>query len=265
MHALQKMTQAEFKLALREPIATFFTLVFPVLILFLFGSIYGNEPSAFMGGRGSVDNSVPGFTSIVMHLEAAEQALPDEATTVAQHIAQAKGTARDNLGQARRVVEDLRPEVLESTPLDQAIARVVQRWSQYSGIAATFQMTGDIQTLHTEVEVTLLRAAQEALANVRKHARASEAQVTLSYLGDVVILDMQDNGRGFVAENGQGETATSASSTSLSSSGRAVSGGFGLVAMRERVDELNGELVIESDPAEGTTLMVSIPTGAQLQ
>ncbi|MBK8904249.1 MAG: ABC transporter permease [Anaerolineaceae bacterium] len=66
MNALQKMTWVEFKLALREPIATFFTLVFPVLILFLFGSIYGNEPSEFLGGRGSVDNSVPGYIAMVI-------------------------------------------------------------------------------------------------------------------------------------------------------------------------------------------------------
>ena len=66
MNALQKMTWAEFKLALREPIATFFTLVFPVLILFLFGSIYGNEPSEFLSGRGNVDNSVPGYIAMVI-------------------------------------------------------------------------------------------------------------------------------------------------------------------------------------------------------
>ncbi|MCP4417017.1 MAG: ABC transporter permease [Chloroflexi bacterium] len=66
MNALRKMTIAEFKLALREPMATFFTLVFPVLILFLFGSIYGNEPSEFLGGRGNVDNSVPGYIAMVI-------------------------------------------------------------------------------------------------------------------------------------------------------------------------------------------------------
>ncbi len=66
MNALRKMSIAEFKLALREPMATFFTLVFPILILFLFGSIYGNEPSDFLGGRGNVDNSVPGYIAMVI-------------------------------------------------------------------------------------------------------------------------------------------------------------------------------------------------------
>lgn len=205
------------------------------------------------------DTLAQGFTSIVMHLEAAEQALPDDPNTLTRHITQAKSTARDNLTQARRVVEDLRPELLESAPLFQAIERVVKRWEQHSGIPAIFKMTGQVQPLHPEVEVTLLRATQEALANIRKHAQANNTQVTLSYLGDVVILDVQDDGCGFTAQNGQAETARPEPAEG------AVSGGFGLVAMRQRVNELEGELIVESDPAEGTTLMVSIPTGAHPQ
>jgi ABC-2 type transport system permease protein len=66
MRALSKLTWVELKLYLREPVGTFFTLVFPLLLLFLFGSIYGNEPSDFLGGRGSVDNSVPGYLAIII-------------------------------------------------------------------------------------------------------------------------------------------------------------------------------------------------------
>ena len=66
MRALSRLTWVELKLYLREPIGTFFTLAFPLLLLFLFGSIYGNEPSDFLGGRGSVDNSVPGYLAIII-------------------------------------------------------------------------------------------------------------------------------------------------------------------------------------------------------
>jgi ABC-2 type transport system permease protein len=66
MTALQKITWVELKLKLREPVGTFFTLVFPLLLLFLFGTIYGNEPSDFLGGRGSVDNSVPGYIAMIL-------------------------------------------------------------------------------------------------------------------------------------------------------------------------------------------------------
>ncbi len=185
-----------------------------------------------------------------MHLEAAEQALHDGAPATGRHLSQARQTARESLEQARRVVNDLRPEILESAPFDEAVQRVVANWSAQSGVTAVFTRTGDCHPLHPEVEVTLLRATQEALANVRKHARANNVQATLSYLGDVVILDVQDDGVGIAGDESSGKTA--------------VSGGFGLVAMRQRVEQLGGQLLIESEPGDGTTVALSIPvTGTE--
>jgi signal transduction histidine kinase len=94
--------------------------------------------------------------------------------------------------------------------------------------------------------VALLRAVQEALANVRKHAQAGRVRVTLSYMGDVVVLDVQDDGRGF--DPGQAGAG----------------GGFGLAGMRERVEQLGGTLLIESGPGGGTTLVVEIPVAGEL-
>lgn len=66
MRSLWKLTWVELKLFLREPIGAFFTLAFPVLVLLLFGSIYGNKPSALFGGRGTVDVSVPAYTAMII-------------------------------------------------------------------------------------------------------------------------------------------------------------------------------------------------------
>ncbi len=66
MHTLIKMTWTEFKLQLREPIGVFFTLAFPLMLLFIFGSIYGNEPNDFLGGYGSIDLSVPGYIGMII-------------------------------------------------------------------------------------------------------------------------------------------------------------------------------------------------------
>ena len=66
MRSLWKLTLVEAKLYLREPMAAFFTLVFPLMMLFLFGSIYGNEPTDFYNGRGSVDVSVPGYMAMII-------------------------------------------------------------------------------------------------------------------------------------------------------------------------------------------------------
>ena len=84
-----------------------------------------------------------------------------------------------------------------------------------------------------------MRTTQELLANVRKHAKATHVTVTLSYITDVVVLDVRDDGAGFSAD---GETA-----------------GFGLRGMRERTQQFGGTLDVDSTPGEGTTVSVTIP------
>jgi signal transduction histidine kinase len=90
-----------------------------------------------------------------------------------------------------------------------------------------------------------LKAVQEALSNVRKHARASQVNLTLSFMEDEVILDVQDNGVGF--------------DPSLTDRQAGPEHGYGLVALRERVSQLGGSLAVESAPGEGATLVVSLP------
>jgi signal transduction histidine kinase len=124
----------------------------------------------------------------------------------------------------------------------------VARWSATSGVPGEVETTGDARVLHPEVEVTLLRVAQEALANVAKHADASRAGVTLSYMEDVVSLDVRDDGAGFVP-----------STPPSSANGNPTDGGFGLIAMRQRVGRLAGQLEIESEPGSGTAVSASLP------
>jgi signal transduction histidine kinase len=192
------------------------------------------------------DTLAQGFTSIVMHLEAAEQALPDDLGGAQKYLDQARVTARVSLDQARRVVQDLRPDLLEQHSLPNAIERVAARWRAETGLDLTTSVTGDPLSLHPNIEVTLLRAAQEALNNVRKHAQATDVQLTLSYMTDAIVLDVQDNGVGLAgAELSQ------------------FSGGYGLQAMRERAAQCGGFMTLESDLGEGTTLVVSIPLSGQ--
>jgi signal transduction histidine kinase len=148
------------------------------------------------------------------------------------------------------VVDNLRPQSLEGRSLPEAIERTAANWSEKTGIAVQTTTTGDVLDIHPEVEVTLLRAAQEALNNVRKHASASNVDITLSYIGDVVVLDVQDNGIGLNGDRQQ-ETAENG-------------GGYGLIAMRQRVAQFNGSVTLESDPGEGTTLVVEIPVGEEV-
>jgi signal transduction histidine kinase len=194
------------------------------------------------------DTLAQGLTGIITQLEAAQQTGHDAERE--RRIGNAKRLARDSLAEARRAVEALRPGALENSRLPEALAAEVARWSATSGVAGEVETTGDARALHPEVEVTLLRVAQEALANVAKHACASRAGVTLSYMEDVVTLDVRDDGAGFVP---------SAPPNGSPLNGRAAGGGFGLVAMRQRVSRLAGQLEIESEPGAGTAVSASLP------
>jgi len=219
------------------------------------------------------DTLAQGLTGIITQLEAAQQTGNDAERE--RRIGNAKRLARDSLAEARRSVQALRPQALENSRLPDALAGEVARWSATSGVAAEVETTGDARALHPEVEVTLLRVAQEALANVAKHAGASRAGVTLSYMEDVVSLDVRDDGVGFNPSapsnesranesSANGSSANGSSANGSSANGRSANGspagsGFGLIAMRQRVDRLAGQLEIESEPGAGTAVSASLP------
>jgi signal transduction histidine kinase len=145
-------------------------------------------------------------------------------------------------------VQALRPEPLERARLPEAIADMARRWSETASVALHFETTGRAMPLLAELEVTLFRVAQEALTNVAKHAHASRVGLTLSYMEDVVLLDVRDDGDGFT-----------------SGAVPAVVGhpdpghGFGLKAMEQRLSRVGGTLEIESAPGEGTAISASVP------
>jgi signal transduction histidine kinase len=190
------------------------------------------------------DTLAQGLIGIITQLEAAEQArgCGDDWH---RHLDNAARLARESLSEARRSVEASRPEPLESAPLPAALADVAHQWSAMNGVAVEVTTTGDPLPLHPEVEVTVLRTAQEALANVAKHAHASRVGLTLSYMGDVVTLDVRDDGIGFETPDESG--------------GRERGAGFGLIAMRQRVSRVAGTLSIESEPGGGTAISARVP------
>jgi signal transduction histidine kinase len=191
------------------------------------------------------DTLAQGFVSIVAHLEAAEETMDPGNGAALRHLGQARATARENLVEARRLVAALRPEILEGSSLPEALRRLAVRWSEGSGVPATLTVTGEERPLPQEAQVALLRTTQEALQNVRRHADAGEVTVTLSYMDDLVALDVQDDGAGFDPEK---VTV-------------GVERGFGLRAMCERIESLGGSLLVESEPGEGCTLAVELPVG----
>jgi len=147
------------------------------------------------------DTLAQGLTGIITQLEATERASrrPEQWR---RHLDQARALARDSLTEARRSVQALRPEPLEDAGLPDAIAHMAGRWSETSGVVSSVETTGEPRPLLAELEMTLFRVAQEALANVGKHANASKVGLTLSYMDDTVLLDVRDDGVGFAAGPG---------------------------------------------------------------
>jgi signal transduction histidine kinase len=188
------------------------------------------------------DTIAHGLTGVVTQLEAA-QATADRPATRDRHIENAARLARESLVEARRSVEAARPEVLESSSLPDALEAVARGWSAVNDIPADVTVTGEPLALHPEIESALIRTAQEALANVEKHAAASRVGVTLSFMGDVVTLDVRDDGVGFEVSEGRART----------------SDGFGLTAMRQRISRVAGTLAIESEPGGGTAVSARVP------
>jgi signal transduction histidine kinase len=188
------------------------------------------------------DTIAQGLTGVVTQLEAAIQA-KDRPDDWRRHVDTAAQLARDSLSEARRSVEGSRPGPLIGANLPEALADVARNWSAVSGVPVEVTTNGERQTLDPEIEVALLRTAQEALANVGKHAGATRAVLTLSYMGDVVTLDVRDDGAGFTV----GETSGGPRK------------GFGLQGMRQRINRVAGSLAIESEPGGGTAISARVP------
>ncbi|MBB6034321.1 sensor histidine kinase [Phytomonospora endophytica] len=189
------------------------------------------------------DTVTQGLIGIITQLQAAEGAreVPEEWHGPFEAV---KGLARESLSEARRSVHALRPEQLETARLADALAGLAARCAALHGLDVQMTTTGTVRPMTADAEAVLLRTAQEALANVARHAGATRAGVTLSYLEDGIALDVRDDGRGF----------------DPAATGRTGPGGYGLMIMRQRVEGLSGTLLLESEPGAGTGISAHIPT-----
>ncbi|OIK28942.1 sensor histidine kinase [Streptomyces malaysiense] len=188
------------------------------------------------------DTIAQGLAGIIAQLQVVAGAT--DLATAHTHLERASSLARHSLGEARRSVHNLAPVELAGAGLPQALKKTVADWGERTGVRAEFTITGTTGSLHEEVSATLLRIAQEALSNAARHARATRLGVTLTYLGDEVILDIRDDGAGF------DPAAVPA---------RSHAGGFGLAGMRARAERIAGTLAVESEPGHGTAVSARVP------
>ena len=195
------------------------------------------------------DTLAQGLSSIQLLLRAAERTLPERPDTAlaAAHVRRARSTALHDLAEARRFVRALAPPGLDGGSLPAALERLCATTADSAALAVAFRLDGRPGALSTPHEVALLRIAQSALANAVQHAGAAHATVTLRCDAGAVALEVADDGVGF------DPAALPAAPAG------AEAGGFGLAAMRARVDQLGGTLRIDAAPGRGTIVTAAFP------
>lgn len=196
------------------------------------------------------DTLAQNLSSQQMLLQAADRTWDSDPATAHAHVRTATGIAAHGLAEARRLVHDLAPSELADGA---GLAVALRALDAGPDVQVRFHLEGSPAALPDRVQSALLRIAQGALANTREHSGARTAALTLSFLGDQVVLDIADDGHGFTEPAG----ATGAAVPAPSATG--ATRGHGLPAMRARVRQLGGALTIESTPGEGTVLSAAIP------
>jgi signal transduction histidine kinase len=186
------------------------------------------------------DTLAQGFTGIVVQLQAAEDARAKGLKKDAQkHLQSARDLARESLVEARRSVHALRPQALVDTSFWDALKGMIRRVTSGTTLHTKFRMRGHPRELPPGWQRNLLHIGQEALTNTLKYARAGRFEARLSFNKKELRLELEDDGEGFTKSDRHD--------------------GFGLIGMRERVEQMGGTLTITSARNEGTKVVVVSP------
>ncbi|KAM3110445.1 PAS domain-containing protein [Phormidesmis sp. 146-33] len=189
------------------------------------------------------DTLAQAFTGILIQVDAATQVLTDDAEATLAHLDTIEELARTGLTEARRSVTALRPQLLEEGDLSSALERLVNQMRVATNTDLIYSIQGVAYSLPAEVENNLLRIGQEALTNAIKYANANEIRIELVYDNAQCRLQVKDDGQGFGVV------------------GVPMSGGFGLLGMSERAERIGAQLAIESQPGQGTEIIVIVNRG----
>lgn len=191
------------------------------------------------------DGPAQAMASIVLRLEICERMVTEGRGNIAEELGEIKSLAKSCLQEVRRVISDLRPMTLDELGLVPTVRRYLEEFPAQGGCPVQLEITGKERRLPDAVEVACFRLIQEALHNVRVHAKAGRAVVRLRFDPEVLSLSIEDNGVGFDVHKVMHQK-----------DGREH---FGLVTMRERIELLGGHFRLTSAPGEGTKVQATIP------
>jgi PAS domain S-box-containing protein len=185
------------------------------------------------------DTLAQGFTGVIVQLEAAEYAISEgDRKDADSHLHRARELARKSLSEARRSVRALRPQALEQDDFWPALKSIIKNTTVGTTLRVTFETQGKAPILPPAWQENLLHIGQEALTNALKYAHARHFRTRLICNVKEVRLELSDDGDGFQVKDRDD--------------------GFGLTGMRERAEEMGGELKIVSSPGRGTRITATL-------
>src|SRR6266571_116274 len=176
--------------------------------------------------------------AVAMQIGATKVLLKRDVDAAEVRLNEAEKLVHQTQQELTSLIRELRPVALEGKGLVAALREMATQWAQQTNIVANLRVEGadGTQTLPLTVEEALFRVAQEALANVARHSKATLVQMILTITDDTVTLSIADNGQGFDTTR-QGHL------------------GVGLLSMQERMKALGGDVQVESTPGKGTRVV----------
>ncbi|MCI0411752.1 histidine kinase [bacterium] len=189
------------------------------------------------------DNLAQGLAGIVVQIDAAKRVLGDSPLDARQHLQHASNQARDSLEETRRSVRALHPLLLERSDLYQALSKLTQQLANGATVKVECNLKGTPRTLSKEVELNLLRIAQEAISNALKHSNAREIGIHLIFAPEQIELRVCDNGHGLKSPKWKSDQDQ----------------GLGLAGMQSRAEKIGGSLAIRSQNGKGTEILIQVP------
>lgn len=191
------------------------------------------------------DDTGQSLSMIIINLERLEVKIPLDMPGVHDKLVNTRHLAQDALANLRKIVYGLRPTILDDLGLLPAIRWYARTNLEDAGIMVEVTGSGEFESLPPQVNSTLFRIAQEAINNVVRHSQATSTQISLIHLGDEVVLEVKDDGRGFDPGMVREQALKSHH--------------FGILGMQERAELVGGSIELISNPETGTEIHIQVP------
>ncbi|MCB9098318.1 MAG: sensor histidine kinase [Anaerolineales bacterium] len=192
------------------------------------------------------DGPAQSLTNLILQAEICERLFDSDPLRARSELSELKEAVTSTFQKVREFIFDLRPMMLDDLGLNPTLKKSIEDYEQKTGIACNLTISGKDQRLPPHTEVTIFRAIQHLLTNVRQHAQATHVQIALSVHDDRALVTVEDDGTGFNVND-----ALSAARQRKT---------IGLGSLQERLEMLGGQLNIDSSPGKGTRVEFWVPT-----